>query len=153
MTHALPDIQPDVRPHIEPDPPTELPRHYLQSCLLLLISDDPTYGYDLRDRLPELGLVQRDWGQLYRTLRGMEQAGLVLSCWESSGAGPSRRTYHLTEKGAERLAEWAHGMERGQARVNLFLSRYGRAHPAGAGLSSPSLGPRGRRPGPSAAAG
>src|SRR3954452_14462544 len=105
-----------IRPDIEPDPPTELPRHYLPACLLLLIGDAPSYGYDLRDRLAGLGLVQRDWGQLYRTLRGMEREGLVLSCWETSEAGPARRTYHVTERGAQRLEAWATGLERGQAK-------------------------------------
>lgn len=105
--------------------PPDLPRHYLQACLLVLIDGTPAYGYTLRDRLRAFGVEQNDWSQLYRTLRNMEKGGLVLSCWTSSEAGPARRTYHVTDKGAERLRIWAEGMAAAQPFVDLFLSRVG----------------------------
>ncbi|MFP5317422.1 MAG: helix-turn-helix transcriptional regulator [Acidimicrobiia bacterium] len=111
--------------------PPDLPRHYLQACLLLLIDGRPTYGYTLRDQLRDFGVEQKDWSQLYRTLRGMEKSGLVLSCWTSSEFGPARRTYHVTDKGAERLRTWAEGMAEAQPLVATFLSRYGVAPAAG----------------------
>lgn len=108
-----------------PSPP-DLPRHFLQACLLLLIDAKPAYGYTLRDQLVAFGIVQNDWSQLYRTLRTMEKSGLALSCWTTSEAGPARRTYHLTDKGAEHLRTWAEGMAAAQPLVDAFLSRYGR---------------------------
>ncbi|MEW6152768.1 MAG: helix-turn-helix transcriptional regulator [Actinomycetota bacterium] len=110
---------------IRPHPSRELPKHYLQAALLMLIEDQPAYGYNLRDQLGALGVEQHDWGQLYRTLRGLEKRGLVLSCWETSEAGPSRRTYHVTDKGRTQLALWAGGMAAAQPFVATFLARYG----------------------------
>ncbi|MFP5299306.1 MAG: helix-turn-helix transcriptional regulator, partial [Actinomycetota bacterium] len=65
-----------------------------------------------------------DPGGLYRTLRAMEQEGLVRSTWESSDMGPARRTYHLTEDGEDWLHAWA-GTLRESARVlSVYLKRY-----------------------------
>ncbi len=109
-----------------------LPRHYLRACLLLLIRCGPGYGYNLRERLVDLGVVQNDWGRLYRTLRVMEREGHLLSCWENSEAGPSRRTYHVTEKGRAELDRWVQGVAEAQGLVDRFLARY-ESPAAGAG--------------------
>ena len=101
-----------------------LPRHYLRACLLLLIRSGPAYGYNLREQLTDLGVVQNDWGRLYRTLRVMEREGLLLSCWENSEAGPSRRTYHLTERGRAELDRWVESVTEAQGLVDRFLGRY-----------------------------
>jgi PadR family transcriptional regulator, regulatory protein PadR len=65
-----------------PDPDdllTGLPRNHLRPCLLLLIAEGPSYGYDLLVRLAKLGLRHVDPGLLYWWLRAMEQEGLVRS--------------------------------------------------------------------------
>jgi PadR family transcriptional regulator PadR len=114
---------------IRPDVTPVLPRNFLQASLLQLLGRKPGYGYDLRDQLVAMGVRPHDFGQLYRTLRAMEKDGLVLSCWESSEAGPSRRTYHLTDKGRAQLAAWAEGMAAGRRIVERFLA----GHHAGPG--------------------
>ena len=43
-----------------------LPRNFLRPCLLLLIAEAPSYGYDLLVRLGELGFRHVDPGMLYR---------------------------------------------------------------------------------------
>ena len=58
-----------------------LPRSYLRPCLMLLIAETPSHGYDLLERLEELGLGATDPGGLYRTLRAMEREDLVKSEW------------------------------------------------------------------------
>jgi DNA-binding PadR family transcriptional regulator len=69
---------------------------------------------------------------LYRTLRLLEREGNLLSCWENSEAGPSRRTYHLTEKGTAELDRWVQSMTVAQGLVDKFLGRY----------DAPAFGPR-----------
>src|SRR5215211_7178370 len=92
----------------EPDDlPAGLPRNYLRPCLLLLIAEEPSYGYDLLLRLGELGLRHVDPGMLYRLLRAMEQEGLVRSSWQGSEIGPPRRTYQLSDEGQDWLHAWA----------------------------------------------
>ena len=45
-------------------------------------------------------------------LRALEEDGGVVSTWEEQTSGPSRRTYELTERGRQLLAQWAEFLER-----------------------------------------
>lgn len=80
-----------------------LPRHYLKPCLLLLLSEGSSHGYDLLEQVRRLGIKGAEPGGLYRYLRAMEKEELVSSWWEPSQAGPARRTYVLTKDGRRAL--------------------------------------------------
>jgi poly-beta-hydroxybutyrate-responsive repressor len=80
-----------------------LPRHYLKPCLLLLLAEGPSHGYELLEQVRKLGIRGAEPGGLYRYLRAMEKEELVSSWWEPSQAGPARRTYVLTEAGRRAL--------------------------------------------------
>ncbi|MEX2659529.1 MAG: PadR family transcriptional regulator [Acidimicrobiales bacterium] len=80
-----------------------LPRVYVRPCLLLLLAEGESHGYDLLDQVHSLGLTAVDAGGLYRALRGMERDGLLTSWWEPSHTGPARRTYQVTDLGVEAL--------------------------------------------------
>ncbi len=56
-----------------------LPRNYLRPCLLLLLAEGTSHGYELLDRATALGLDAVDPGGLYRCLRAMDEEGLVRS--------------------------------------------------------------------------
>lgn len=101
-----------------------LPRNFLRPCLLLLLGERPSHGYDLLERLEELGFRQRDPGLLYRSLRAMEQEGLVRSRWEASAIGPQRRTYELSEEGEDWLHAWAGSLRETRRSISHFLGRY-----------------------------
>ncbi|MBW3620869.1 MAG: helix-turn-helix transcriptional regulator [Actinobacteria bacterium] len=101
-----------------------LPRSFLRPCLLLLLAETPSHGYDLLEQLAELGLPTADPGGLYRVLRALEREGLVDSRWETSDAGPARRTYELTAEGVEWLHAWAGALAEGRRLVGGFLRRY-----------------------------
>jgi PadR family transcriptional regulator PadR len=101
-----------------------LPRNYLRASLLLLIGETPAHGYDLLEHIKDLGLANVDPGGLYRALRVMEQDGLVVSWWEHSTAGPARRSYRLTEDGAEWLHAWAGALREGRRFLTAYLDRY-----------------------------
>lgn len=81
-----------------------LPRAYLRPCLLVLLAEGPSHGYELLEEVRELGFAGADAGGLYRTLRAMDHEGLVRSWWEASPNGPPRRTYELAEHGDIALA-------------------------------------------------
>lgn len=101
-----------------------LPRNYVRPCLLLLLGEGPAHGYDLLEQVAQLGLERADAGGLYRTLRAMEQEGLVASWWEQSTAGPARRTYILTEEGTEWLHAWAGALRETHRLLGDYLNRY-----------------------------
>ncbi len=89
-------------------------RRWLEPFLLVLLAGGPAHGYSLLGRLNELGVAADDVdvGQLYRTLRELELAGLVESCWETPTAGAARRGYALTAAGLTVLDDWVPGYER-----------------------------------------
>ncbi len=101
-----------------------LPRNFLRPCLLLLVGEAPSYGYDLLERLHEVGFSKVDPGLLYRSLRAMEQEGLVRSNWADSEVGPPRRTYELSEEGLDWLHAWAGSLRQTRQTIGLFLNRY-----------------------------
>lgn len=101
-----------------------LPRNFLRPCLLLMIGEAPSYGYDLLERLRAMGFKQVDPGLLYRTLRAMEQEGLLVSDWMDSEVGPPRRTYELSDEGLDWLHAWAGSVRQTEQIIALFLGRY-----------------------------
>ena len=106
-------------------PPAALPRNFLRPCLLLLLREESAHGYDLLERLRPFGFGRDDPGRLYRTLRGLEDEGLVQSAWETSAAGPARRIYRLTRAGMQELHEQAKALAQTSEALGVFLSRYG----------------------------
>ncbi len=101
-----------------------LPRNFLRPCLLLLIGEAPSHGYDLLVRLADLGFRRNDPGGLYRSLRAMEQEGLIESGWESSDLGPPRRTYRLSDEGTDWLHAWAGTLREARRTIDGFIDRY-----------------------------
>ena len=108
------------------DVPNGLPRNYLRPCLLLLLAEGTAHGYELLDQVAGLGLDRVDPGGLYRCLRAMEQEGLVRSEWEPSASGPARRTYELTDEGADWLHVMAGSLNDVARSLNAYRRRYQR---------------------------
>jgi len=98
----------------------------LEPWLLLLLARDDLHGYELLARLERLrGAPAADAGNVYRTLRRLEQQGAVASTWEEGvRAGPARRIYTLTADGRGALAAWADHVEAAQRSLAAFLDRY-----------------------------
>ncbi len=101
-----------------------LPRHYLRPCLLLLLAEGPSHGYDLLDQVRRLGIRAAEPGGLYRYLRLMEKEELVRSWWEPSQAGPARRTYVLTDTGKRALDDAARSLQNVRRILIGLLDRY-----------------------------
>ena len=101
-----------------------LPRNYLRPCLLLLLAEAPSHGYDLLEQVGQLGMERTDAGGLYRALRAMEQEQLVDSWWEHSESGPARRTYTLTDEGLDWLHAWAGSLREVSRLLGQYLARY-----------------------------
>ena len=104
--------------------PSSQVRSFLQARLLLLVLERPAHGYDLMERLAAEGDAPVDPGLLYRTLRLLEEEGLVRSAWETDGGGPARRLYETTAEGVEYLHSWAVSIRDLERRLDRFLAAY-----------------------------
>lgn len=86
----------------------------LTTSLLALLRGWSGYGYQLSQRLKECGMPVFDQGTVYRTLRKLEESGLVASFWDTSASGPARRMYSLTQAGEIFLSGWLDALDRYQ---------------------------------------
>jgi poly-beta-hydroxybutyrate-responsive repressor len=106
------------------EPEGELPRAYLRPCLLLMLAEGPSHGYELLEQVRRLGIRGAEPGGLYRSLRAMERDELVTSCWQMSQAGPPRRTYLLNEAGHRALRASVGSLREVQRLLATVLDRY-----------------------------
>lgn len=113
---------------MNPSAPTDLgwgmPRSYMRTCLLLLLADGPSHGYELLQEVRALGIDAADPGGVYRALRAMAHDELVTSWWEPSELGPARRTYLLTDAGREALEVAMETAQRTARQLDALLDRF-----------------------------
>jgi DNA-binding PadR family transcriptional regulator len=87
-----------------------LSRLFLPTILTVLAaSDKPLHGYvivRLAADSPMFGGAKPDPTGIYRTLKQMEEDGLVTSQWDMPKAGPAKRSFTLTEAGRTALRRW-----------------------------------------------
>lgn len=100
-------------------------KKFLLPFILLVLSKMPSHGYELIQRLHSFGFHALDQGNLYRMLRQLEKESLVESTWDTSGTGPAKRRYSITETGRTYLQGYANQLERYQSMLNQFFKMYG----------------------------
>ncbi len=109
-------------------------RRFLEPCLLLLLHQGANHGYDLVNALAPFGLGDMASGPVYRTLRDLEESGLVQSEWDTQASGgPARRVYRLTEAGHRSLVDWVANLRETDERLHHFLDAYERHMEKGTG--------------------
>jgi PadR family transcriptional regulator PadR len=104
-----------------PDPRV---RSFLQPQLLMSLLKKPAHGYELMERLTGESGAAVDPGLLYRTLRQLEEEGLVRSVWNTEGAGPARRLYEATPEGEDYLQAWTVNIRQIRDQMDQFLAEY-----------------------------
>ena len=64
---------------------------YIQPSILMVLYQRPSYGYELIQNIQTFGFVegQAPPGMIYRHLHQLEEDRLVVSEWETEGAGPA----------------------------------------------------------------
>ena len=98
---------------------------WMEPFVLALLAGGAAHGYAIVGELSQLGITTGavDVGQVYRTLRDLEEAGQVRSSW-TTGTGPARRDYEMTASGFVALDEWAAVMKERSRLVAEFEARY-----------------------------
>lgn len=79
-------------------------RGVLDLCLLAVLEDRAVYGYELSERLGNLGLPVAP-GSVYPLLARLERQGLVDTEMRPSERGPARKYYALTAQGRRTLRD------------------------------------------------
>lgn len=86
---------------------SQLLKGVLDMCLLAIINEEPSYGYEMADKLSQRGLHLSSEGSIYPTLSRMQRSSLIEGYFvEVDGSGPPRKYYRIAPEGVQRLAEW-----------------------------------------------
>ena len=99
---------------------------FLEACLLCLLAEEESYGYNLMENLSDFGFIEKevDISTIYRTLRTMEKENLVTSLWLESDQGPKKRLYKVTDLGKEELHHWINFLGTRKNRIALIIEKY-----------------------------
>ncbi len=100
---------------------TQLLKGVLDVCLLAVISERPSYGYEMTKRLAERGLSAVGEGSIYPVLGRLERDSLVETFRQASNGGPPRKYYRLTENGRRSLQRWSDEWRSARGAVDRVL--------------------------------
>jgi DNA-binding PadR family transcriptional regulator len=93
--------------------------------LLALLAKEPAHGYELKLALEQTfgqAYPSPNIGQIYVTLKRLEQDGLVRSQDVEQNSRPNKRVYELTPAGREELAAWVEEPTEGpRVRDDFFI--------------------------------
>jgi PadR family transcriptional regulator, regulatory protein PadR len=94
------------------------------AVLYLLKKHGRSHGYQLCNALQEHALTDSivDRASLYRTLRLLEENGLVTSEWDTLAGGPARHVYQLTRAGEQHLDEWLVVLDKLAGSLSRFVA-------------------------------
>ena len=82
---------------------SQLRRGLLELSVLALLDGEPSYGYEIVNRLGEVAQLASGEGTVYPLLRRLRREGLLEAFWQESAAGPPRQYYRLTPAGRAAL--------------------------------------------------
>lgn len=87
---------------------------------VLAQSDEPLHGYVIAQKAaesPMFGGSKPDPTGIYRTLKAMEEQGLLSSAWDTPESGPAKRSFSLTDAGRSTLRRWIDSLACYQATI------------------------------------
>ena len=82
----------------------QLLKGVLSLLLLQLLAERESYGYEVMQRLHEIGMADVLEGTVYPALARLEREGRVSARLVASNAGPARKYYRPTKSGYDALA-------------------------------------------------
>ena len=92
--------------------------------LLTLHQNDGLHGYDIQKiilkKLQEMGFGLNAGG-LYRHLNLLEKRGVLTSTWDTSGPGPAKRRFFMTEAGKDCLWRWLSTLSTHATLIGKFM--------------------------------
>jgi len=99
---------------------------FLIPALLLILTEEPSHGYELTEKYTEFGFTgaDSDPGAVYRTLKLLDSNEFIRSKWKTDEPGPAKKVYSITDKGLKLLSGWAKEIKERKKTFEFFLKRY-----------------------------
>jgi PadR family transcriptional regulator PadR len=111
-----------MEPATTRNPLAELRRGVLEHCVLALVRDEESYGFDIVRALTAAGNLLTSEGTIYPLLARLRRDGLVTTKWRESESGPPRRYYRITSEGRRALDAFANDWRRFADAVDALLA-------------------------------
>ena len=109
--------------------PSQMLKGTLEGCILAILSQRETYGYEISTQLAAYGFGTIPEGTIYPLLLRLEKNNLVSASYRPSELGPKRKYYSLTQAGEEELQQFIQNYtELSHAVDNLLAARKGDAN-------------------------
>ncbi len=102
---------------------SQLMRGTLEGCILKIISEKTTYGYEILLRLKQLGFSDISEGTIYPLLLRLEKQGSIVSKLLPSPLGPKRKYYSITDEGTMYLASFINAWTQISDSVAVIIGR------------------------------
>lgn len=102
---------------------SQLLRGILEGCVLAVIANRETYGYEILAELEQSGFENLLEGTLYPVLTRLEKKELISCRKAKSPFGPTRKYYSITEDGKASLEKFRSGYQKITAAANRVLQR------------------------------
>ncbi|MFS0559228.1 PadR family transcriptional regulator [Terribacillus sp. 179-K 1B1 HS] len=103
---------------------SQLLKGILEGCLLSIIAERETYGYEMVEKLAAYGFTMVSEGSIYPLLLRMKKEGLVTTTSKTlPSGGPKRKYYQLTAEGRTELADFKVRWAEVSSSVNNILRR------------------------------
>ncbi|GGF63208.1 PadR family transcriptional regulator [Paenibacillus albidus] len=102
---------------------SQLLKGILEGCILSIIKQQPTYGYELSMKLQEFGLTDISEGSIYPILLRLQKEELIAGEMRESESGPKRKYYSLTEEGQAALLDFKQQWASIKAPVDRMIDR------------------------------
>jgi PadR family transcriptional regulator PadR len=103
------------------DRATQLLHGVLDMCLLSIIEEEASYGYEMAYKLRERGLNLVSEGSIYPLLSRLQKQGMIEGYLVQSSGGPARKYYRMSQPGRAALGQWRHDWEGFKDSVDAVL--------------------------------
>jgi len=90
------------------DRATQLLHGVLDMCLMSIIDEEASYGYEMVNKLRRRGLNLASEGSIYPLLSRLQKQGMIESYLVQSSEGPARKYYRMSGPGRIALEQWRH---------------------------------------------
>ncbi|BAK99121.1 putative PadR family transcriptional regulator [Oscillibacter valericigenes Sjm18-20] len=83
--------------------PSQMLKGTLEGCILKVIGQRETYGYEISENLRKYGFSDISEGTIYPLLLRLEKNGLITAQYRESPVGPKRKYFSLAQTGKEEV--------------------------------------------------
>ena len=104
------------------DRSTQLLHGVLDMCLMSIIDEEASYGYEMVRKLRNRGLDLASEGSIYPLLSRLQKQGMIEGYLVQSTEGPARKYYRMSDQGRKTLGQWRNDWNGFSQAVDAVLS-------------------------------